>query len=248
MAGQCKLNVTVKSVTIHSNDMPPVPLTADEISRLSNAITATVLWPSGNQNAVIGAVAPVLVSPTNTDITFDFDLVHRDGVYPPDPQHPGARLYRYLVLDDTDGQGSTMYLSVTSTMKADFLTTVFASVLSGLLGGAAELVPGGQLVNGAVSGAAVAAGDWLAKKLTDDGVVLIGKASTLLHAGALLQAGVQNLTLDLITGPKDSPPQKWIIPGQWNPDGSPVWSPYTVLVPANIVNGSVTLLLEAFPV
>jgi hypothetical protein len=245
MSGTCKLNITAKSITVHSNGQIPLPLPSSDIANLSNAITATILWPSGNQSAVVGAVAPVLVNQNNTDITFNFDLGNPDGVHPPDPAHPAARLCRYLLLDDTDGSGSPLYIDVTATVKADLLTKIFVKVLGDALTGGAGLIPGGQIVTGVVQGLASGVGDWLSK-LSDDAVSIIGSAAIRLHADQLLSARRKEYTLDLISGPRDSEPVNWFVPGQYNPDGSPVEHGLTVLIPANTKNGSITLILEAF--
>lgn len=247
MPGTCKLNISVKSITVDSNNQPPVPLTSGEKKRMSNAITATVLWPSSSsQNAVVGAVAPLLVNQNNTNITFNFDLNNPDGVHPPDPAHPAARLFRYLLLDDTDGQGSPLYIDVTATVKASLLSQIFVAAFEGALGGAATLVPGGQIVTGAVGGLATGAGAWLSN-LSKDEVSIIGSASVQLYAEQLLEAGKKEVTLDLMSGPHDSQPQSWFIPGQFNDDGSPVEHEPTVLIPAHTKNGTITLLFEAFP-
>lgn len=140
MAGTCKLDIEVKSITLHSNGLVPLPLTSSEIARLSNAITATVLFPSSSgQGSVVGAVAPVLYNDNNTDITYDFDMSNLDGVHPPDPKHPAARLFRYLILDNTDGDGSSLFIDVTETMKASTLTKIFLLALGGALAGGEAL-------------------------------------------------------------------------------------------------------------
>ena len=245
MANVCKLNVTVKNITVHSNGLPPVPLTAGEIKNLSNAITATILWPSSDQSAVVGAVAPVLVNQNNTDISFDFDLTNPDGVHPPDPAHPAARLYRYLDLDDTDGTGSPLYIDVTETVKASWLTKIFADVLKGAVGGAAGLVPGGQVVSAVMSGLSSGIGDWISK-LSNDSVSIIGSASMQLHAAQLLAAGKNDYPLKLISGPK-AISRDWFIPGKFDAEGNPVEAGDTVLIPANTEIGTITLVIEAFP-
>jgi len=62
----------------------------------------------------------------------------------------------------------------------------------------------------------------------------------------LLAAGKKEVTLDLISG-KKAISQNWFIPGQFNSDGSPVEKGETVLIPANTKNGTITLVLQAFP-
>jgi hypothetical protein len=246
MPGICKVNITVKNIFVHSNNQIPLPLPDSEVDNLSNAITATVLWPSANQSAVVGAVAPVLVNQNNTDITFNFDLTNPDGTHPPDPEHPAARVFRYLVLDDTDGSGSTVYIDVTATVKASLLTKILVKALGGALSAGAGLVPGGQIVTGVVQGLASGIGDWISK-LSDDDVSIIGSASFKVHADQLLAAGRKEYALDLMSGSKDSAPVNWFVPGQFNSDGSPVEHGLTVLIPANTKNGSITLVVEAFP-
>ncbi len=245
MPAICKLNITVKTITVHSNGQIPLPLPESEINHLSNAITATVLYPNSESSALVGAVAPILVNQNNTDITLDFDLQNPDGVHPPEPKHPASRLFRYLILDNTDGQGSPLYIDVTETVKASVLAKVFLSVLGGAMGAGAGLIPGGQVVTGIVKGLSSGVGDLL-QKASGDGVSMIGSGSVRLFADELLAAGKKEVTLDLISGKKPIS-QNWFIPGQFNSDGSPVEKGDTVLIPANTKNGTITLVLQAFP-
>jgi hypothetical protein len=243
MAGICKLNITVQSIAVHSNGLVPLPQSSSD---LSNAITATVLYPDSGSSALVGAIAPTLVNQNNTNITFDFDLTNPDGVHPPDPKHPAARLYRYLILDNTDGGGSPLYIDVTETVKASILAKAFALALGGALGAGAGLVPGGKIISGVVTGLAGGIGTWISGALGADSVSMIGSGYTMLFADKLLAAGKQEVTLDLISG-KNAISKNWFIPGQFHPDGSPVESGDTILIPANTKNGSITLVLEAFP-
>ncbi|MGA1998194.1 MAG: hypothetical protein ABSH45_20700 [Bryobacteraceae bacterium] len=245
MGGICKLGVTIKSIAVHSNGQVPLPLTSTEIASLSNAVTATVLYPDSASNALVGAVSPTLVNRDNTDITFNFDLDNPDGAHPPNPKHPAARLFRYLILDNTDGQGSPLYIDVTETVKASILAKAVGLALGGALGAGAGLIPGGQIVSGAVKGLACGLGTVISQ-LGNASVSIIGSASTRLYADQLLAAGKQELTLDLISGKKPIS-QNWFIPGQFNPNGTPVEKGETVLIPANTKNGSITLILQAFP-
>ncbi len=246
MPNICKLNITVKSISIHSNGLPPLPLPSSEIARLSNAITATVLYPDSASAALVGAVGPTLVNSNNTDIRFDFDVANPDGVRPPDPKKPAARLFRYLILDDTDGGGSPLYIDVTETVKASILAKAFALALGGALGAAGGFIPGGQLVSGAISGLTTGLGSIISNALGKDSVSTIGSGFATLHAGPLLAAGSQEITLDLISGKKDIS-QNWFLPGKFHEDGTPVEAGETVLIPANSKNGEITLLLQAYP-
>jgi hypothetical protein len=246
MAAICKLNITVKSITVHSNGQIPQPLPTSAVNSLSNAITATVLYPDSASPAIVGAIAPTLVNENNTDITFDFDLANPDGVHPPDPKHPAARLFRYLIVDDTDGGGSPLYIDLTETVKASLLAKAVGLALGGLLNAGAGLVPGGAIVSGVLTGLSGGIGTAISNALGKGSVSIIGSASTVLFAEKLLAAGTQELTLDLVSG-KTPISQNWFIPGAFNPDGTPVEKGETVLIPANTKNGTITLLMQAFP-
>jgi hypothetical protein len=246
MPAICKLNITVKTITVHSNGQPPVQLAQSEISSLSNAIAATILYPNSFSSSVAAAVAPTLVNANNTDITFNFDLANPDGAYPPDPAHPAARLCRYLILDDTDGAGSPLFIDVTETVKASALAKAFGMVLGSALNGAASLVPGGAIATGALTGLAGGIGTLISTALGQDNLSVIGSAQTVLHAADLLAAGSREIQLQLTSG-KNPISQNWFVPGLFDADGSPVESGDTVLIPANSNNGSITLELQAFP-
>jgi hypothetical protein len=101
------------------------------------------------------------------------------------------------------------------------------------------------MVTGVVKGLASGIGDLL-KDASDDSISTIGSGNVRLFADELLAAGKQEVTLDLISG-KKAISQNWFIPGQFNSDGSPVEKGETVLIPANTKNGTITLILQAFP-
>ena len=90
-------------------------------------------------------MASPLINDGNTDITFNFDLANPDGDYPPKKSAPAARLFRKLTVDDTDGEGVTMFIEVTETVKASLLSKVFAAALGEVVKDVPALVPGGAI-------------------------------------------------------------------------------------------------------
>lgn len=232
----CKVTIMVQSINVVSNGDVPGSGPRHTTGKKNNAVTASLTYPWGG----VPQMCSVIQADLKSNAACPFDTSNFFGPKGDGINAPG--LFKGEEIEDS----SPLKIQVTTNEDAGQLSSLLGKVLSGLLGAAVKLAPGGQVV-GAVLGAVVGGVGDLVTHETNGSTEVIGEATLSLDAASLLAGGNSvNMALPLVA-PKTIN-KSWVVL-EVPPGGGPAQevTHSADLTTQGQSNGTINLLINVSP-